>query len=80
MTTEAKKPKVLSYGYLDLNCIPWAQVYLKGRLLGETPLEKHRLPTGTHRLLLKNASMKRRRMVKVQIRPGKRTRRTIDLR
>ncbi len=80
MTTEAKKPKVLSYGYLDLNCIPWAQVYLKGRLLGETPLEKHRLPTGTHRLLLKNASMKRRRTVKVQIRPGKRTRRTIDLR
>ena len=80
VAAEAKKPKVPSYGYLDLNCIPWAQVYLKGRLLGETPLEKYRLPVGTHRLLLKNASMKHRRTVKVRIRPGKRTRRTIDLR
>ena len=66
-------------GYLSVNTIPWTQVYLSGgRLLGITPLARASLPSGRHKLVLKNPSGIRREHP-VIIRPGKVTRVRLNL-
>ncbi|MBN2493494.1 MAG: protein kinase [Deltaproteobacteria bacterium] len=59
------------YGRLDLNAIPWAEVFWSGRSLGETPLEGIRLPAGKQKLVLKNSSLGKTRTIEVRIAAGK---------
>jgi serine/threonine-protein kinase len=67
-------------GRLDLNVIPWARVYWRKKLLGETPLEGKILPAGKHALLLINEELGVRRNIRVHIRPNRVTQRVVDLR
>jgi len=70
----------LEYGTLELNAIPWAKVYRKGRLLGVTPLRGVRLPAGEHNLLLVNEELKVRLNEKIIIEAKQVTRKVFDLR
>jgi serine/threonine-protein kinase len=66
-------------GWLYLNVIPWAKVYLGKRLLGETPLEGVALPAGEYTLTLANPALGKSRALPVKILPRQAFRRTIDL-
>lgn len=43
-----------STGYLSLDTIPWSHVSFKGKPIGQTPIIRAKLPTGTHVLVLRN--------------------------
>lgn len=49
-------------GYLSIKSIPWSRVYVRGRLLGITPLAQVRLAPGRYELLLKNPEHKDKRV------------------
>jgi len=53
-----------------IQAIPWANVYLGSRLLGETPLTGVLLPVGEHRLRFVNEPLGIDRMITVVVRPG----------
>jgi hypothetical protein len=61
-------------GLLTIDTEPWTEVYMGGRKLGITPLERVRLPSGHHELELRNDQFGLRRRVKVVIQPGTVTR------
>jgi serine/threonine protein kinase len=44
------------YGYLSVNSEPWAVVFVDGKRLKSTPVLRHRLRVGRHRVVLKNPS------------------------
>ena len=53
---------------IQISAIPWAHVYLGGRLLGTSPSRRRfRLPRGTHILTLTNPELGLRRRVKVTV-------------
>jgi len=60
-------------GQLVLEVLPWAEVHLRGKRLGVTPLPPIQLYEGTHTLLLKNPERGVERRVTVKIRAGKTT-------
>ena len=60
------------YGSLDLYTIPWSNVYVAGRKVGEAPVTGLRLPVGRHRLRLENPVAKLRKEVTVEV-PGRYT-------
>ena len=66
-----KPPKKTRYGTIDLNVVPWAYVYFRGRRIAETPAIGLRLPVGEHRLKLVNTELGKEKTVKVTV-PGKR--------
>ncbi len=45
------------YGYLTIDTTPWSNVSWKGKSLGQTPLIKAKLPSGTHTFMLRNADL-----------------------
>lgn len=54
-----KRKVIESYGYLSLNVLPWADVYIDGMLIDKTPLTKNiRLITGKHILKLVHPNRK----------------------
>jgi len=53
-----------------IQAIPWARVYVGGRLLGETPLTKVRLPVGERRLRFVNDPLGVEREVTIVVRTG----------
>ncbi|WNG42729.1 protein kinase [Archangium minus] len=57
-------------GALTLLVLPEAEVFLKGRSLGKTPLIKVPIPAGTHRLIIKGADGKQH-LLSVPIQAGK---------
>ncbi len=66
-------------GRLNLMAIPAAEVYLRGRLLGRTPLADFELPAGTHVLTLRPDGGGAPESVTVRIRPGELTRKGVRL-
>jgi len=48
--TALKIPAAPPMGTLSLNALPWAEVFIDGRRLGETPLGQVRVPIGAHEL------------------------------
>ncbi len=62
--------KPAGQGLLSINSNPWSKVFLDGHPLGTTPIYRHELSAGSHRLELRrqNGSTWRRR---VTVRPGK---------
>ncbi len=75
--TGAERPAA-ARGTIELNAMPWAKVYHRGRFLGVTPF-RGRLPAGEQQLLLVNEELQVSRNVKVQITAGQLTRRLVDL-
>jgi hypothetical protein len=59
-----------AHGGLTINSIPWARVYLDGRLLGNTPLRAKQVPVGTHRIVLKDGRGRVLRTFVTRIRKG----------
>jgi serine/threonine protein kinase len=53
-----------------IQAIPWARVYVDGRLLGETPLTNVRLPVGERRLRFVNDPLGIEKTVSVVVRTG----------
>jgi hypothetical protein len=60
-------------GYLSVNTRPWTKVYVDGRFIRNTPLMRHELPSGAHRLTLINEDFNIRETVPVQIKAGENT-------
>jgi serine/threonine protein kinase len=57
-------------GTLSVQTVPWTQVYVDGRLLGNTPQINVSLPSGSHRVTLVNEEFNIRENVNVIIRAG----------
>src|SRR5690606_24217121 len=54
-------------GSIDLFVKPWANVYFKGKKIGEAPTQGLRLPYGTHELRLENPVSKKERIIRVEV-------------
>lgn len=65
-------------GGIDINVKPWAEVYLNGRSVGDTPLSLKKIPAGRHRLRLVNPKMGVERKLSIVVKPGKTSRIALD--
>jgi hypothetical protein len=52
-------------GVLSVNAVPWAEVVLDGRVIGETPIANYAVPLGSHEILLRNPKFPERRQTVV---------------
>ncbi len=76
----APAPERIANGYLSLNATPWGRVYINGALIAEsTPVLKHELPAGRHRVVVVNTDLPARKEIEVNIEPGKHLRELITL-
>ncbi|ATB38424.1 serine/threonine protein kinase [Cystobacter fuscus] len=66
-------------GRLTLDTKPWTYVYLRGRMLGDTPLIEVPLPAGRHQLKLVNESKNISTVIEVEIRAGQTTGKKLQL-
>jgi serine/threonine-protein kinase len=69
----ARPSKRVSMGRLTLDTTPWTRVFLRGRLLGDTPLIELALPAGQHQLKLVNEERNISTVIEVELRPGQTT-------
>jgi serine/threonine-protein kinase len=60
-------------GWLRLDSVPWAEVYLGKKKLGTTPIIDQRLPAGTHTLRLVNEARGLEQKISITIQAGKTT-------
>jgi eukaryotic-like serine/threonine-protein kinase len=67
-----QKP-VAKVGEVAFRVQPWANVYVDGKHLGQTPFEAVKLSIGTHRVRLTNSEMAVDRIETVVVKPGKQT-------
>lgn len=47
-------PVKLPTGLLSVNAVPWAEVFLDGRRIGETPIANFAAQIGTHEIAVRN--------------------------
>ncbi|RME29374.1 MAG: serine/threonine protein kinase [Deltaproteobacteria bacterium] len=66
-------------GKVDINVIPWARVYWKGKSLGDTPLRGVVLPAGVQKLLLVNNKLGVKKYVKMKVIPNRRVVKVFDI-
>ena len=69
----------LPNGVLHVNAVPWAEVSIDGRRLGETPLANLQVPIGPHELVFRNPQFPEQRR-SVTVRLTQPTRLGVDLR
>ncbi|MBK7865443.1 MAG: serine/threonine protein kinase [Archangiaceae bacterium] len=60
-----------SSGLIDLQVVPWAEVFEGGRSLGITPLDPLTVAPGSHRLVLRNSELGIERSVVVEVSAGR---------
>jgi hypothetical protein len=65
-------------GTVNLNAAPWAEVYLDGRALGETPIANASVSAGTHEVIFRNPQFQELRQM-VTVASGKATRLAVTL-
>ena len=65
-------------GTVNLNAAPWAEVYLDGRSLGETPIANASVSAGTHEVIFRNPQFIEMRQM-VTVASGKATRLAVTL-
>ena len=63
--------------FLTINSMPWANIYIDGKLIGATPISKHKLPSGSHKIQFKNPKSKIDKTIPVELKPGE-TKRLIE--
>jgi serine/threonine-protein kinase len=68
-----------SDGALRVNSRPWSQVYVDGRLVGNTPLLNLPLRAGKHKVKLVNPELGMSKQMTVQIDKGKATTKVVEL-
>lgn len=66
-------------GVLAVNTVPWSQVYVDGRLIGNTPRPKIPLSTGRHTLTLVRNDLDIKKNVTVVIKKGETTKKIVKL-
>lgn len=66
-------------GTLQVNSIPWAQVFVDGRLIGNTPQMNLQLSPGIHAVMLVNPDFSIQKSFAVEIEAGRTTRRVVRL-
>ena len=66
-------------GVVNLNALPWAEVWIDGRRVGETPLGNFKLPIGEHEALFRHTQLGERRQTFV-VTASEPTRVAVDLR
>lgn len=66
-------------GVLHINAIPWAEVWIGTRALGETPIANAAVPLGTHEVVFRHPELGERRQT-VVVRAGTPVRVGVDLR
>jgi hypothetical protein len=66
-------------GVVNLNALPWAEVWIDGRRIGETPLGNLKLPLGEHEALFRHTQLGERRQTFV-VTANEPTRVAVDLR
>ena len=66
-------------GTLRINSRPWAQVFVDGRFLGNTPLLNAPVPAGKHKIKLVNPDMKMNKVFTLQIQAGRPTTKLVEL-
>ena len=81
LTLPQKREKVAEAlkGKLTLSTDPWTRVSLNGKLLGDTPLIEVSLPSGRHRLQLKNEQAKIDLAIEVEVKAGQLTKKVLRL-
>jgi hypothetical protein len=60
VTTLAVEPP---NGVLHVNAVPWAEVYLDGSKIGDTPIANHPTSLGSHEVVLRNPRFPERRVI-----------------
>jgi hypothetical protein len=59
---EVKAIAVQPQGAVNLNAIPWAEVFIDGQRAGETPLANVSVPLGTHEIVFRHPELGERRV------------------
>jgi hypothetical protein len=59
---EERSVSLVPTGELSANATPWAEVFLDGKKVGETPLAALKVPLGTHEVVFKNPQFPERRV------------------
>jgi hypothetical protein len=59
---EVKTLTIEPRGVANFNALPWAEVWVNGKKIGETPLANLELPLGTHDVVFKHPQFGERRM------------------
>jgi serine/threonine-protein kinase len=73
----AKPATPREVGYVTINAKPWADVYLRGRKIGTTPVRGFAVEAGSQTFVLKNQGGSKRLTVKVQA--GQTTTHVVDM-
>jgi hypothetical protein len=66
-------------GTLALNALPWAEVWVDGERIGETPIGSVSLPIGSHEVVFRHPDLGERRS-SVSVVTGATTKVSVDLR
>jgi serine/threonine-protein kinase len=77
-TTQPAAPAKTGTGTLHVNVDPWAYVSIDGGKEKETPIDA-RLSAGTHKVVISNPALKKRKDLRVVIQPGQTKRIDLDL-
>ncbi len=59
---EERSVSLVPTGELSANATPWAEVWLDGKKIGDTPLAGQHVPLGTHEVVFKNPQFPERRV------------------
>jgi hypothetical protein len=59
---EEKSINIQPTGALNVNAVPWAEVWMAGKKVGETPIAGLQVPIGTHEIVFKNPQFPERRV------------------
>ncbi|MBA2260108.1 MAG: PEGA domain-containing protein [Acidobacteria bacterium] len=64
---------------LSINALPWAQAWVDGKLVGETPIGNHKVSVGTHEIIFRHPELgERRQTVTVSLKSPARA--SVDMR
>lgn len=66
-------------GVLAVNAVPWAEVFIEGRPVGETPIGNLQVPVGVHEVVFRHPDLGERRSF-VTVTVGETARLAVDLR
>ena len=71
--SKSSSPKVINQtpGRLKVLVKPWAEVFINGKRIGETPFKPVQLPPGTYKVKLVNPQIKKSVTKTIRIKPGK---------
>ena len=59
---EERSISIQPTGALNVNAVPWAEVWMAGKKVGETPIAGLQVPIGTHEIVFKNPQFPERRV------------------